>query len=252
MSQLTLQTPPFSSEIFPQTAAIHCIAFSGHGLMRWWATSPELAVTDTVEQIPPLRMSKMIRDHCHRELDPKGIVVCAVIDGKVAGSAAWTMPKRLWRSESLGEVIYRKGIQYKDALEDWMFPPFWHDRGRREQFHKAQEDCMEKILGPGAIDEMWYLKVLAVHPEYQRKGVGAALVDWGLKHARERGEKAYLEATPFGKGLYLKKGFTTVGELYVGVEGDELRLPCMLWDPDTAPGNEEIVQLTVPEPEKQG
>jgi ribosomal protein S18 acetylase RimI-like enzyme len=213
--------------------------------------SPELAITDSVEQIPTLRLYKQIRDHQHRELDSKGIVVCAIIDGKVAGVGAWTMPRKLWRSESLGEAIYRKGVQYKDALEDWLFPSFWYDHGRREQFQKAQEDCMEKFLGAGAIDEMWYLKVLAVHPGYQRKGVGAALLDWGLKHARARGEKAYLEATPFGKGLYLKKGFTTVGELHVGEEGDEVRLPCMLWDPASAPSDDQIALLTVPDVEKQ-
>jgi hypothetical protein len=72
-----------------------------------------------------------------------------------------------------------------------------------------------------------------------------------LKHARERGEKAYLEASPFGKGLYLKKGFTTVGELQVGEEGDEVRLPCMLWDPASAPSDEQIALLTVPDVEKQ-
>jgi predicted N-acetyltransferase YhbS len=110
---------------------------------------------------------------------------------------------------------------------------------------------MDKFLGRGAVHEMWYLKVLAVHPGYQRKGVGAALVDWGIKHARARGEKVYLEATPFGKGLYLKKGFKTVGELHVGVEGDEVRLPCMLWDPATAPSDEQIAQLTIPEVENR-
>src|SRR5271154_2590060 len=159
MSQLTLQTPPFPSDIFPQTAAIHCLAFSNHGLVRWWSMSPELAITDSVEQIPPLRLYKQTRDHQHRELDPKGIVVCAIIDGKVAGVAAWTMPRKLWRSESLGEVVYRKGVQYKDALEDWLFPSFWYDRARREGFQNAQKNCMEKFLGSGAIDEMWYLKV---------------------------------------------------------------------------------------------
>ena len=213
--------------------------------------SPELAITDSVEQIPPLRLYKQTRDHRHRELDPKGIVVCAIIDGKVAGVAAWKMPRKLWRSESLGEVVYRKGIQYKDALEDWLFPSFWYDHGRRNRFQKAQEDCMEKFLGSGALDDMWYLKVLAVHPGYQRRGVGAALLDWGLKHARARGEKAYLEATLFGKGLYLKRGFTTVGELLVGEEGDEVRLSCMLWDPASAPTDDQIALLTVPDVEKQ-
>ena len=248
MSQWTLQTPPFPSEIFRQTAIIHCLSFSNRGLSRWWATSPELAITDTVDQIPARRMHKTIRDHLHRQLNPKSIVVCAIMDRKVVGYVVWTMPKKLWRNETLAELIYRKVVKYKDALEDWLFPSFWYDQGRRDQFHKAQEDCMEKFLGPGSIDEMWYLKVLTVHPEYQRGGVGAALIDWGLEHARERGEKAYLEATSFGKGLYLKKGFTTVGELSLGAKADELSLACMLWDPAAASSCELNAQLIVPQP----
>jgi predicted N-acetyltransferase YhbS len=111
---------------------------------------------------------------------------------------------------------------------------------------------MDKYLGKGKIDEMWYLAILCVNPKFQRRGVGAALVDWGLTHARARGEKAYLEASPFGKPLYIKKGFKVVGDLVVGEGDDQLNLPCMLWDPATAPSDQEIAHITEPSPvEKQ-
>ena len=66
---------------------------------------------------------------------------------------------------------------------------------------------------------MWYLKILCVHPGFQRRGVGAILLDWGLNHARERGEKVYLESSEYGKGLYMKKGFKEVGEIVLGEQG---------------------------------
>jgi ribosomal protein S18 acetylase RimI-like enzyme len=70
-----------------------------------------------------------------------------------------------------------------------------------------------------------------VHPDFQRRGVGSALLDWGLSHARFQGEKVYLEASEFGKGLYLKNGFKKVGELVVDEEGDRAMFTYMLWDP---------------------
>lgn len=51
------------------------------------------------------------------------------------------------------------------------------------------------------------LDILAVDPEYQRKGVGHALVKWGTDKADALGNEAVVESSVFGKGLYLKHGF---------------------------------------------
>jgi GNAT superfamily N-acetyltransferase len=252
MSEIKLERAPFPSSYFRETAIIQCLAFSNHGLTRWWAPTEADAITDTPEQIPPLRLHKSTREHIHRELDPSRVTVCAIIDGQVAGVATWKVPTPLRRSETLAELVYRKGIEYKDALEDWLFPSWWYIHSRRDLFSNAQDECMDKYLGKGNIDEMWYLAILCVNPKFQRRGVGAALVDWGLTHARARGEKAYLEASPFGKPLYIKKGFKVVGDLVVGEGDDQLNLPCMLWDPATAPSDQEIAHITEPSPvEKQ-
>lgn len=55
-----------------------------------------------------------------------------------------------------------------------------------------------------------YLSVLAVHPNHQRRGVGKAALDWGLKQADDLGLPAYLESTQEGRGLYEKYGFMAV------------------------------------------
>ena len=60
-------------------------------------------------------------------MKPGTLVVCALIDDQVVGWASWGLPKRLWRSETLADVIYRKVIEYKDALEDWLFPSWWYN-----------------------------------------------------------------------------------------------------------------------------
>lgn len=239
--EVTLQVPPFPSAYFRQTGIVECLAFSNSALSRWWSATPQDAIINSVDDIPSLRMYKIIRDHAHQESQPKTFFVCALIDGQVVGFALWGLPKRLWQSETLAEVIYRKAITYKNYLEDWLFPSWWHCLSKQEEFKRLQEQSVEKYLG-STIDETWYLKALCVHPRFQRKGVGTELLDWGLKHAQQRGEKVYLEASEFGVGLYIKMGFKKLGEIVLGDR--EVVQPCMIWDPARAPSQEEIAKHT--------
>lgn len=71
------------------------------------------------------------------------------------------------------------------------------------------------------------MAVLAVLPEWQRMGVGRRLLQWGLRQADERGVECWIDASPFGKGLYEKMGWREVGVFDVdtkefGVEGGEV------------------------------
>jgi GNAT superfamily N-acetyltransferase len=77
------------------------------------------------------------------------------------------------------------------------------------------------------------LGLLAVHPDFHRRGVGTMLVKWGLKEAEERGLPAYLEASPAGFPLYSGLGFWQVDSVVVKAEdwdGDhDKEQRCMLW-----------------------
>lgn len=229
-SNIQLQFSPSPPSHFRQTAIIQCLAFSNNSLSRYWSATKQDMSMRSVEDIPPLRLYLTERDHHHRELDPTSFVVTALIDGVVVGCASWQPPKALWRSETLMELLYRKAIQAKDKVEDWFYPATLYLPAKREEFHHAQEETMAKILGEHGIEDMWYLKILCTSPGYQRQGIGAILVDWGLNHARVRGEKVYLEASEFGKGLYIKKGFKEVGKIVLS--DGVTTLPCLLWDPE--------------------
>jgi GNAT superfamily N-acetyltransferase len=167
----------------------------------------------------------------HRELNPRCILVCALSEGRVIGYAVWIVPVCLSRSETFGQFIYRKAIGYKDAIENWLFPPIFRNQARRNKYRKVRTEYEDRFLGKGKCDEMWYLLALAVHPDFQRKGVGGELLQWGLKQAQDRGEKVYLEATEAGFGLYSKKGFDIVGMMVVRDKEDEMAGRCMLWTP---------------------
>lgn len=59
--------------------------------------------------------------------------------------------------------------------------------------------------------EYWFLKLLAIDPKYQRKGLGTMLVKWGTERSNKEGIDAWLESSPMGKGAYLKAGFRVLG-----------------------------------------
>lgn len=58
--------------------------------------------------------------------------------------------------------------------------------------------------------EHWYLELIATRADYQRRGLGVMLVQWGIDRADEEGWECYLDSTPEGKRLYHKLGFATV------------------------------------------
>ena len=56
----------------------------------------------------------------------------------------------------------------------------------------------------------WYLELLSTRKEYQRKGVGRILMEWGVEKADADGWECYLGSSAEGKGLYEKYGFMEV------------------------------------------
>ncbi|KAL2060994.1 hypothetical protein VTL71DRAFT_9046 [Oculimacula yallundae] len=68
------------------------------------------------------------------------------------------------------------------------------------------------------------LDLCAVDPTFQRRGVAAELVKWGLEEARRRGGlEAVLEASKKGRGVYAKLGFKQEGEEIKYVIDDEFK-----------------------------
>lgn len=84
----------------------------------------------------------------------------------------------------------------------------------------ADDRVMNKrLLGEGYEGKYWELESLATHTDYQRLGLGARLVQWGLEMVErdvresESGvQGAYLIASSAGDKLYRSAGFEAVGE----------------------------------------
>ena len=57
------------------------------------------------------------------------------------------------------------------------------------------------------------MSILAVRPEYQRKGLGSLLLDPVWKLADKDNAKTFIQASEKGIGLYLKYGWVEVDEI---------------------------------------
>ncbi|OQE37951.1 hypothetical protein PENCOP_c009G07109 [Penicillium coprophilum] len=83
--------------------------------------------------------------------------------------------------------------------------PSWH----ADSPYQECEDCIasleqarKRVMG----DEKHYYSI-GTHPDYQRRGAGSMLVQWGCDLADKDGVAAYVDASKEGASLYLKHGF---------------------------------------------
>ena len=79
------------------------------------------------------------------------------------------------------------------------------------------------------------LRALATLPQYQGKGCGSALLQWGLEKIDADGRRVFLEATPQGHSLYAKLGWKDVDEMVFdlnayGFNGHVQKIICMMRD----------------------
>jgi ribosomal protein S18 acetylase RimI-like enzyme len=91
--------------------------------------------------------------------------------------------------------------------------------------HKTPEEIRGDLFG--LLEEMgkyhphdeptWYLPMIGVDPFYQRRGIGAALLQHQLRQCDEAGIQSYLESTnPANMSLYERHGFRSMGRIQIG------------------------------------
>lgn len=108
----------------------------------------------------------------------------------------------------------------------------WKGKPHISKCYEANPEERERML---CAKVQLVLGLLCVHRDYQRRGVGKALVQWGLKQAKAVGLPAYLEASPDGFHLYCYLGFHQIDTVVIKSQdwdGDsDMNLIVMLKDP---------------------
>ena len=95
-------------------------------------------------------------------------------------------------------------------------------------FDHAHFGRIAHLLGepwdPDVFSECWELLGLYTHSEWQRRGIGKKLMEWGKERAREEGVPVIVQGSPVGGVVYRAMGFEEVGVLGLGEVGgfDEL------------------------------
>lgn len=87
-----------------------------------------------------------------------------------------------------------------------MYPPMG-DGVFAARFFQANHDAAHRVIDN---EPAWFLSTIVVASEYQRMGVGGALMQFGVDKADEEGWAGCLNATAEGKKLYEKFGFSDV------------------------------------------
>ncbi|KAK0654784.1 acyl-CoA N-acyltransferase [Cercophora newfieldiana] len=126
-----------------------------------------------------------------------------------------------WERPGMAATKGQEGQHDEDKITEGM------DREALAKMMGLMEEDAKKHLGPEGHANMWYLIILGVDPNHQRRGIGKRLVRWGLEQAAAEGQQVFLIATPEGRPLYESLGFQVLGEF----ETLGLVHYSMLWTP---------------------
>lgn len=81
----------------------------------------------------------------------------------------------------------------------------------RQSLNDYIQTQFERFLASWSRDSKHlYLALLMTDPDFQRRGIGTAMLDWGHKYADEAGIPAFLVASPVGHPLYQHVGWKDV------------------------------------------
>ncbi|KAI0203192.1 acyl-CoA N-acyltransferase [Astrocystis sublimbata] len=158
--------------------------------------------------------------------DPNGYPIkCVDTDtGAIVGMACWDI---FWKPGDVNAWQHPGGAVWLDGEDretaDKILVPIWDVHKELFGYHKHI-----------------YLPTIAVHPDYQRRGAGRMLMQWGVEVAEQLGLPIYLESTGPGNSLYRAMGFeqlTHVQIIHKAVDTGEMNdteIPLMVRMPKTA------------------
>ena len=88
---------------------------------------------------------------------------------------------------------------------------------------------VKSALGAHPSEPHWYLQYVGVEPEFQRKGIGAALISFRVHGCDADSQAAYLESSnPKNLALYARLGFQPTGLLALPAGAPEVTT---MWRP---------------------
>ncbi|EGR50411.1 uncharacterized protein TRIREDRAFT_58989 [Trichoderma reesei QM6a] len=91
--------------------------------------------------------------------------------------------------------------------------PVGEEETEAEMVTPAEAELPADVTDLKAYAQLQNLDFIGVDPNHQRRGIGRALLSWGIEQATKAGRDCYLMATPQGRPLYEDAGFEVVRPL---------------------------------------
>ncbi|PTB65258.1 acyl-CoA N-acyltransferase [Trichoderma citrinoviride] len=125
-------------------------------------------------------------------------------DNQIVGFALWDLPAGDEETKQQQQMVTAAEAELPAAVTDL--------KAYAELQAILKEDC-RATFGDRELKDVWHLDFIGVDPKHQRKGIGKALLSWGVEQATKAGRDCYLMATPQGRPLYEAAGFEVVRPL---------------------------------------
>ncbi|KAL8789430.1 MAG: hypothetical protein Q9213_001187 [Squamulea squamosa] len=192
---MPFQVLPAEASDIPDIVAVHQAA---------WVDDP--IVGRLMPDVDPKAKYDYDLDFYQKRFDSKtltGSVMHKVVDtdtGKLVAYARWKYPYTLTPEQQAEKDKLDLGRSYPPGTNEELY----------EQFFGRIDTLRQKYLDE---EKEYFLHILIVSPEYQRKGLGTMLIREGLAAADRDNARTYIEASPKGLGLYKKHGWKEVDEI---------------------------------------
>lgn len=149
--------------------------------------------------------------------------------GKIVGFSAWKAPAQIQTRWHHQTTLQRLAASWRNLTASvrshapYAIRALWYPTlGQR---YLRQRQWRNELVGglydkhathEDTADGYWILYMLAVHPEYERKGIAKQLLAPGMRMADEDNVAILLTSTETGWGLYEKLGFERLETLDLG------------------------------------
>ncbi|KAF4337528.1 puromycin n-acetyltransferase [Fusarium beomiforme] len=174
---------PATTEDIPQMLSVLFSAFSSSSLNKrcFSPTSPDVQAFQT--------------SFLQTNIDDKNdnFMLVAKDDSRILGWARWV---RRENPPLSGKQI-----------DPSTFPASGDQDTAADFFQKNADATFKHVAG----ERHWFLSTIATAKDAQRRGVGSALMRFGVERADQEGWMSYLNSSGEGRGLYEKFGFKVVG-----------------------------------------
>ncbi|PYH88651.1 acyl-CoA N-acyltransferase [Aspergillus ellipticus CBS 707.79] len=181
----------------PNLANINVASFCHQALWGNLFPGDSTSTSTSDSDALPLKTARCL----NKLVAPQVHVVAAVDDetGQVLGYARWVIPGAETSVVELSPegaavlAAHDGGKTYPPNVNKFIYERFW--------------EMLKDKYGTYVKEDDFVLEFLATLPEAQGKGVGTALLRWGLERVDAANARVYLEATDDGYALYRKFGW---------------------------------------------